>query len=483
VRSLRGRLTVWLLGGAGLLLALGALALARVTDLDLQREFDRALLAEAHSLVTLTEQEEGRVWLESADDMPEFAAGKNPEYFEIWSADGRVVARSPSLGHGDLRKRGATPLNRPRFSDRRLPDGSSGRLIEIRFLPRYEEMETDGRPEASPSPPPGSVPPVTLVVARSRESLDALLASLHATLAGLVLVLLAGMAVLVRLSLAAGLAPVDRLAARLRDLDAESLDQRLDESAAPAELAPVVEHLNGLLGRLEASFARERTFSSNFAHELRTPLAELRTLSEVALRWPEDAAEMAEALADIRSVGLQMESIVANLLDLARCEGGLHVVQSGELAVAEAVERCWQQVAEEAAEREVSLVQTISPGLAVTTDREKLDRILVNVFSNAVAYSPPGSEVRCAACAMDGGFLLSVSNPTDALEAGDLPRIFDRFWRKDAARAAARHAGLGLSLVAAFCALLGIRVETRLNPGRIFEIRLHGSQSTQTSPK
>jgi signal transduction histidine kinase len=108
----------------------------------------------------------------------------------------------------------------------------------------------------------------------------------------------------------------------------------------------------------------------------------------------------------------------------------------------------------------------------VTTDREKLNRILVNLFSNAVAYSPVGSEVRCTACAAGRGFVLSVSNPTDALEPDDLPRVFDRFWRKDAARAEARHAGLGLSLVAAFCKLLGIAVEARLNPGKIFEIRL-----------
>ncbi|HKH48741.1 MAG TPA: ATP-binding protein [Thermoanaerobaculia bacterium] len=479
MRSLRGRLTVWLLAGAGLLLLLGALALARLTAVRLQREFDEALVTKARSLATLTEQEEGRVWLELADEiMPEFEKGPGPEYFQIWRADGGVVARSGSLGNRDLpRWQGGTRLDQPLLRDGRLPDGRPGRVAEIRFHPRDEEAESDGRIEAapSPSPPVSHVPPVTLVLARSREPLDSFISFLRAILAGFVLVLLAGLAVLVRLSLAVGLAPVDRLAARLRELDAESLDQRLDAAETPTELAPVVEHLNGLLERLQGSFARERTFSANLAHEFRTPLAELRTLAEVALRWPDDAAATAESLADIHAVGLQMESIVVDLLDLARCEGGLHVVRSGELALGDAVEECWGKIEEKAAARGISLVREISPQLLVTTDREKLDRILINVFSNAVAYSPAGSEVRCAACPAGSGFFLSVSNPTDSLEADDLSRVFDRFWRKDPARTESGHAGLGLSLVAAFCALLGIHVEARLSSGRVFEIRLQGA--------
>jgi two-component system sensor histidine kinase QseC len=467
-------LTFWLVGGAGLLLALGALVLSRVTDLRLQSEFDDALWTKARSLVTLTEQEEGRVWLEAADAMPELAGGTDPEYFQLWRDDGRVIERSRSLGSHTL-PRQRVPLDQPLLFDHRLPDGRPGRFVEIRFMPRYEEEEVDGLPvEPPPAPSQSGVASVTLVVARSREHLDAFIASLHATLVAFVLALLAGMVVLVRLSLTAGLAPVERLAAKLRGLDAESLGERLAEAGTPSELAPVVEHLNGLLGRLQASFARERTFSSNFAHELRTPLAELRSLSEIALRCPE-APTIAEALVDIHDIGLQMESIVVNLLDLARCEGGIHVVRNGELALADAVEDCWQKVEHEASARRISLVREISPSLVVTTDREKLNRILVNLFSNAVAYSPAGSEVRCAACAVDRGFFLTVSNPTDSLEPDDLPRIFDRFWRKDAARADAGRAGLGLSLVAAFCALVGFHVEARLSSEKIFEIRLQAA--------
>jgi two-component system sensor histidine kinase QseC len=475
MRSLRNRLTLWLLAGAGLLLVLGALALARVTAARLEGEFDEALVIKALSLVTLTEQEEGRVWLEFADSiLPELEKGTTPEYFQLWRADGSVVARSRSLGNRDLPRQGGTALDQPLLRDVRLPGGPSVRLAEIRFRPRDEEAETDGRIEASsPSSSTPSVPPVTLVVARSREPLDAFLSFLRLTLAGFVLVLLAGLAVLVRLSLAVGLAPVDRLTARLRELDADSLDQRLDPAATPAELAPVVEHLNGLLERLQGSFARERTFSANLAHELRTPLAEVRTTAEVALRWPDDAAATAEALADIHAAGLQMEAIVVDLLDLARCDGGLHVIRRGDLALRDAVDECWGKVEREAAERGISLVREIAPALVVTTDREKLDRILVNVFSNAVAYSPEGSEVRCAARATEDGFSLSVSNPTDALDEKDLPWMFDRFWRKDPARSQAGHAGLGLSLVAAFCGLLGMQVEARLRAG-VFEIQLQG---------
>jgi two-component system heavy metal sensor histidine kinase CusS len=474
VRSLRGRLTLWLLAGAGLLLAAGGLLLDRVISARLLRELDSALIEQAKSLQASTEQDDGRIALEfAAGVMPEFSSIKDPDYFELWIGDGKVLARSPSLGTRDL-SRDQDSRRRPRFADVDLPDGRPGRRIEVRYRP---QVETAG----GLSPAPAGTPFVTLVVAQDRADLDAFLASLHLTLALGVLGLLAGIAVLVKGVVALGLRPLDDLARRLEAIDASSLGDPVVIADAPAELVPTIDHLNGLLARLRESFERERTFSANLAHEMRTPLAELRTTAEVALKWPDDPAVFAGALDEIRGIGLRMETVVVNLLALARCEGGEQTVWSSPVLLRELAAECWSDVATEAEARKIVWKADVPDRLALVTDREKFALILSNLFANAVAHGTPGGTVTCSAAASGSEIALRVANPTAELSAEDLPRIFDRFWRKDAARSDGRHAGLGLSLVSALCDLLGFQREASLRNG-LFEITLRGRIHLPANP-
>jgi two-component system sensor histidine kinase QseC len=242
----------------------------------------------------------------------------------------------------------------------------------------------------------------------------------------------------------------------------------------------VIHHLNGLLARLDESFARERSFSANLAHELRTPLSELRAVTDVALKWPEDTASHLEAIAEVRGIGLQMERVVVNLLALARFDGRQHTVWPSEVSLGALAASCWNAVASEAGDKGIGLQLDIPEGLAVVTDREKLALILSNLFSNAVAHGSPGGVVTCSG-SMDGeSFVLRVGNPAGSLTPEDLPRIFDRFWRKDPARSGGRHAGLGLALVSALCGLLGFEKEARLAGGWL-EITLRGRAAAASS--
>jgi len=473
VRSLRGRLTVWLLAGMGLLLAAGGLVLSRAISSQLRRDYDAALLDKARSLAALAEEQDGKVWLElSGEVMPEFEKD-NPDYFQLWLRDGTVVERSRSLGVRNLPRSG-TPSGRLRLSDLTLPDGRHGRQVEISFRPRSELLEVEDRGVEPVARSGADAPMATLAVAHGREELDALLASIQVSLTLVVLALLGGTTLLVKSVVGIALAPLDNLAHRLEGMDAESLGQKLPEAEdLPAELVPVVHHLNGLLARLDASFVRERSFSAHLAHELRTPLAELRAVTEVALKWQDEAFSALDAVAEAHGIGLQMEKVVLNLLALARYDGKQHTVWSSEVSLREVAASCWDTVAAEAGETGATLQLEIPEGLTVVTDREKLALILSNLFSNAVAHGRGGGAVTCSA-AMDGEeFSLRVGNGTDALAPEDLPRMFDRFWRKDPARSGARHAGLGLALVSALCDLLGLEKEARLVDGR-FEITLRG---------
>jgi len=481
VKSLHGRLTAWLVIGSGLLLVLGCLVLNSLITARLQSDLDAELITKATALSTLTEQEDGAVWLELTEGgMPEFnapaggkagKAGAAPEYFQIWRTDGSVVARSLSLAGRDLPLR-PQPASRPLFLDLKLPDGRPGRLVEFSFQPRHEEDEPYAQTRRDTGPL--EVTSVTLALASGRQELDAFLASLRGVLIAFVLALLAGIFVLVRLSMKVSLAPLEDLGARLTVWQVESLGEELDLAGAPAELAPVIFRLNDLLKRLQESFGRERMFSANLAHELRTPLAELRSMVEVALKWPPGQAATASVLAEVRTIGLQMERIVTNLLVLARCDGGLQKVLPSEVPVADLIERCWGNVAAEAERRGVVLRSTVPEDLRIHTDEDKLALILSNLLSNAVSYGEPSEPVTCSAAVVSGEIALRVSNRTAALHPDDLPRMFDRFWRKDSARSDGEHAGLGLSLVRALSTLLGFTVTAELERGAVLHLTLTG---------
>ena len=240
----------------------------------------------------------------------------------------------------------------------------------------------------------------------------------------------------------------------------------------PDEIAVVVEQVNALLGRLEAGFKRERRLSSDIAHELKTPIAELRNLSEVGARWPEDRASVRQFFEDAGAIAQQMERIVVHLLALARYDEGREQVWTAPVRVAEVVDAAWKPLAREAAAKGLELRQEISRGLRFETDPEKFALIVANLLSNAVAYSPPGTVVVCASEETAGRVSVSFSNRAENLEPPDLAVMFDRFWRKDEARRGGRNVGLGLALVRALADLLGIEIETQLLPDRTFRITL-----------
>jgi signal transduction histidine kinase len=167
-----------------------------------------------------------------------------------------------------------------------------------------------------------------------------------------------------------------------------------------------------------------------------------------------------------------MERVVVHLLALARYDEGREQVWTTPVSVAEVIDAAWKPLAREAAAKGLGLRQSVAHGLRLETDPEKFALMVQNLLSNAVAYSPPGTTVVCASEETAERVSVSVTNQAENLEPVDLPVMFDRFWRKDEARAGGRNAGLGLALVRAMGDLLGIEIETRLLSDRSFRITL-----------
>jgi two-component system sensor histidine kinase QseC len=266
------------------------------------------------------------------------------------------------------------------------------------------------------------------------------------------------------------LRPLDDITRQVATLDVLTLHSGIQVQTHTRELAPVVNQLNALLRRLDAVFTRERRFSRDVAHELRTPLAELRTLADVAMRWPDDQQAVSAYFRDVQDIALQMERIVVALLALARCESGMQLPQKSRVNLRDLVEMSWRTIAREAHEKGVAFVCDVPAPLHIDTDGDMFIVVLNNLLSNAVTYSPPHHQVRCTATLHAEQVRLSISNRTDTLTPEDLPHLFERFWRQDPARAVSHHAGLGLSIVKAFADVLALEIDVSLDGHRRFHV-------------
>jgi two-component system sensor histidine kinase QseC len=445
----------------------------------LLRQFDQSLLAKARALAMLVERSrEGHLefdFLPTA--MPEFISAAGGEFFQMRRQDGTTFARSPSLQSGEFPPAASTA--EIAIHDLMLPVGRAGRAIELRFKPR-PEVDDDGRPLSAAGP----APTLLLTLARDRVELDRTLRVLASSLLGAGMVLALGAAGLVGWAVRRGLRPLRGVADRAAAINADTLDERFPADELPAELVPIASRLNDLLARLQESFRRERRFTADVAHELRTPIAELRAMAEVALKWPEDAtaASGQQQALDTLAIARQMESVVATLLSLARCHAGaLAASVRPDVEVCRLVRDAWQGLDSTIAARRLRLEVRLPGTVEILTDPALLSAIFANLFSNAVRYAPTGGAISCTITPLArGGFGMTLENTTDDLRPDDLPHLFEPFWRKEAARTDGSHCGLGLTLVSAYASLLGLSVEADLPAASRFRITLATERSVGT---
>ena len=440
-------------------------------------DFDRALDAEAEMLARNAERK-GRTILWDLPDSYSAGSRQNvdPHYCQLFLDGGMVVGVSQTLGANNLRCLDGIPHA---VWSETLPNGQRGRLVQLRFPPTTDPRETEPSPDDLREQTfviPADLDPTNVqlmvVVGRSRESLDALLRSLYLAGGAVAVLLSCAVAWLVRRAITRSLRPLDEMNAQISAIAPDALATRLRVTAPPVELAAVETAVNHLLERVERAFEKERRFSSDLAHELRTPIAELRTACEVGERWPEDAESTRQFFHDTRAIALQLEKIVGTLLALSRCEEGHAPAQTAPIHVQALVQACWRNVAVGADEKRLRFAEHILPELVVESDADQLALILRNLMENAAAHSEPATLVECSAERTPDGVVLRLVNTARDLERADLDHLFDRFWRKEASRTDRRHAGLGLSIARSLCAALGVRLFVELHEGQRFEARL-----------
>lgn len=466
--SIRRNLTRSLLVTLVIVLLVGGAAAYFVARAFLVAQFDDGLRNKLRTLAALTEFEHGAVRFEFTRElMPEFEAGPRAEFFQIWLEDGSVLDRSQSLHGGELAHRSG-PEGEEFVFDVVLPDARHGRAVSLTFRPHLSEevlIEEEGEL-------PGAgvlvVPPVDMVVARSVDEVDTALASFLYGIALMDGALLIAVIVIVRASVRRGLAPLGRLATEVDSIDEESLDHRVVLERQPVELAAVSGKLNELLSRLQGAFDSKKRFNQAAAHELRTPIAELRSLAEVALKWPEGRAtsEWVDDVREVREIACQMEALVKALLAISRAERG-NLTASGARDLVElgrAVEAVLEPQEPSAREKRIELALDVPEGLTVRTDGASLAVVLRNLLENALEYAPAGSRVDLLAELRNGRAALHITNQDRTLAAEDLPRLFEPFWRKDESRTDSHHSGLGLAVAQTLVRALGLELDVAQRP-------------------
>jgi signal transduction histidine kinase len=246
------------------------------------------------------------------------------------------------------------------------------------------------------------------------------------------------------------LRPLRTITTTARTISAGNLHQRLALTGPNDEFKQLGDTLDGLLGRLEASFEAQRRFVANASHELRTPLTLERTLLQVALADPDATVDtLRETCEELLAAGRGQERLLEALLTLASSERGLEHREPLDLA------RVMNHVAAASGAEAEQLGLEIEPSLApaeVFGDRALIERLVANLTDNAVRYNQPGGRVEIRTATDAGRAVLTVANTGPVIAAEDVDRLFEPFQRLGADRVTAGNGGghgLGLSIARA----------------------------------
>ena len=243
-----------------------------------------------------------------------------------------------------------------------------------------------------------------------------------------------------------GLRPLRRMSAIAASVSADSLNARLPQAQMPAELAELASAFNAMLERLDDSFQRLSAFSADIAHELRTPLSNLLTHTQVTLTRPRDLEEYREALHSNLEELQWMAQLVNDMLYLAKADHGLLTPRREPLELATEVDALLEFFTLLAEDSQIELTREGNGQIA--GDRSMLRRALSNLLDNALRYTPPGGAIKVLIAASVANVRISIENTGAGIPAEQVPRLFDRFYRADPARreGSSEHAGLGLAI-------------------------------------
>jgi signal transduction histidine kinase len=419
---------------------------------------DTSMQAHAMSvaaLVRYTEDATGNVYFDDTL-LPSSIDSNHPDLFAVWADRSGLVARSENWPPG---------LNIPSAPNRHWNfewNGVPYHALRISHVPILDREEGKAfRPQT-----------LTIFYAAPtiRLRMQVRRAGAFIALAGMLL--LSVTVVLALRGIRRGLRPLQNLAHEASRVSAQNWELRLPEEVSQIEeLRPVTQSMKQMLERLQRSFEQQRQFLGNAAHELKTPVAVLKSTLQSLVQRPRTDDEYRSGIQQSLEDLERLEQVLQWMLRLARAEQWAHGALRRDLDVIDINATC-----EEAIERIRSLAQSRNTAIHLSTngpvpfraDPEDLQLIWVNLLENAVRYSPEGSSVEVAVMRNNGGpprIVFQDHGP--GIPPHDLPHVFERFYRGDRSRTRATGGfGLGLAIAKALVEAYGGTISAESQPGR-----------------
>ena len=456
--SIRARLIAIVLLAQVLLAAGLLIAGTYYTERHLLSTLDTAMQARAMSIAALvryTEDATGNVYFDDSL-IPPSIDPSHPDLFAVWKQNSGLLVRSPNWP-AELQV---------------LPEGKDhphfkSAHVHYRGL-RLSHVPVLDREEGAAFHPQT----LTIFYAAPLNQLDEQVKAAGISIAVWSVLLLAISVLLALWGIRRGLQPLQQLADRAALVSAQDWQLHAPEAAErTTELRPLTQSMTNMLARLERSFVQQREFLGNAAHELKTPVAILKSTLQSLLQRPRSSQEYQNGLEHCLEDVQRLEKLLQWMLRLARAEQWGHGALRRDLPtidVSATCEEAVERIRHFASERGTSVQLSKNGQVPLRADPEDLQLVWSNLLENAVRYSPQGSSVEMTlACPHGGPAQITVQDQGPGIPAEELPHIFERFYRGDPSRTRATGGfGLGLAIAKALVEAYGGTITADSAPGQ-----------------
>lgn len=441
--SIKNRLVNALTVIIGIILLVVFLSLDFILDAWVDQQFDDALVEKSNYFKSLVEVENDGIEFEYHNGfMPQFERKEDAQYFQIWLGESTFV-KSQSLNYFkavDLDYKDV-PTHESRIFDIKLPDGSMGKAISSRFQP---QLSSDVDPTDVPY-----IETMNLTLAISNQRVSNILLMVDLSLIFVFITAIFGIRMVVIKVVDRELDSLYLLNKEISELDenAQGIQSNPKESK---EISPIRKELNRYIELNIQNVANEKRLSSDIAHELKTPIAELISLSEINIRFPDDIRISATYKEDVLSIGNNMNNIVNQLMMLNQSTPGRSRIVTQDIDINTLTEEISAELQFKYPEMMDRLTFTSSLNSPlVHADKFSLETIVKNLLDNALFYSMENTTVRADITNDDAGnVVLEIKNTTTTkLTQENIANLFKPLYQVDSSRTHTNRHGLGLSIV------------------------------------
>jgi len=397
-------------------------------DTWVEDQFNQSLTNKANYLKTLVEDDNGNVEFDFAGEfMSEYEQAQASEFYQLWHGEA-IFERSDSLNlfpNANLPFLDM-PINESKIIDIELPNGHDGRALISHFIAHKDDRSTTGLDVFNR---------MALTIAAPTDELNKVLIIIDIVFILTCIFGVFGVRYLVTRIVNKGLYPLHNLNDQIKLLDITGVAQTIESDIKVEELEPIRNELNKFITVNQKLYSNEKRLTSDIAHELKTPIAELISLSEVAIRYPDDKRISDTYTSDVLNISQRMKTIVNSLLLLQRSSSNAFELSNQNIIL----RRLIDQVMEELTFKHLNISKRINnmldDDLTIIADEFSLNTILCNLIDNALFYGITDQAIILDAIENEHSLTISISNKVDKLlNNEELSAIFDPLYQLDSSR-------------------------------------------------